>query len=307
MRYLALTETPYQQAVIMGCTDLNNILNIHWDIRGVSEKGDRARTVKTRVGFFFHGFISLFKTDALVLGDFRSFIQLCMLGLANFMGKKVFIAEDGIINLVADAYNYDTRFLDDGGLTDFKKKFLPIFERSLRNADRITTEPDFVRAIRPQTQVHTSLLELEAQGVNVLPERRILVFVGQHLESMGVSREIQLQILEKLRHMLGHQYDAFFYSPHPRSDGINADVESIDWSIIGPLSQLPSKVIDFDLAGFHSTALLNKSYQKVHKYIVPLEGKFDPNTQKQAGQLRVQQTIIKVLDASDCTYTVLDI
>ncbi|MCC2606145.1 hypothetical protein [Planctobacterium marinum] len=307
MRYLVLTETPYQQSVAKGCSELENYQNIHWNIRGQLEGSTQTESVNNRVSFLLYSIFALFKSDALVLGDFRSFIQLCVLSCANLIGKRVFIAEDGIINLVADDYNYDVKYLDDGGMTSFKKMVLRYFVKNLQKAGRITTEPAFVRARRPDIQLFTSRLSPESFEPSFLVERRKLVFVGQHLASMGVKKDTQVMVLKSLQCKLSDRYDEFCFSPHPRSDDNTQDVVDIGWSISGALSKLSSDVIDFDLVGFHSTAMLDHRYRKVHKYVVPLEGKLVDIKGRMDGQLRAQETLIKVFQASETTFTVLDI
>lgn len=307
MRYLILTETPYQQSVVRGCSELENYKNIHWNIRGQLDCCAHTESVNNRVSFLFYSIFALFRSDALVLGDFRSFIQLSVLCCANLIGKKVFIAEDGIINLVADDYNYDVKFLDDGGLTSFKKAVLRYFVKSLKSAGRVTTEPEFVRARRPEIEILSSRLKPESTEPDVLASRRKLVFVGQHLAAMGISRDTQVRVLQSLRCNLKERYDEFCFSPHPRSNCSNEDIIDIGWSIAASLSKLSFNAIDFDLVGFHSTAILDSSYRKVHKYVVPLEGKFMDIGAKKEGQLRAQKTLIKVFQASETSFTVLDI
>lgn len=302
-RVFSVTETFYQYQVVNGCRYFSEAYHIGWNVRNdfPFSENKRVHIVKTRLGFMLSSLRALMKSDSIIIGDFRSTIQLMLIYLAFFFRKNIVLSEDGIISNIADCYHFEPGALDDGGVRRWKLPFIAAIAKRLDRCDRITTEPEFLKALRKPIQVYASTPQREtatSPNSNVAEEDevRVLIFAGQYLPIIKVNFQVMLENLSTLSNRYPQKYERLIYARHPRdSQQQSKEIDAIGWENAGSFDQVINQFSSVAIASINSTCLLKRDGRIKERILLEISTLLFPDPGVRRTQYRVQSVIKKIL------------
>lgn len=311
-KVLAVTETYYQFNVATSCKELQPSVVVHWDNRrdyhanvgDNSEKTSITHVCSDRSAYRKEALAQLKSSQTVIIGDFRSGVQLLVIFWAILLRKQVVLSEDGIIANIADLYDYSPKYINDGGVRSYKLFFLTLLRPFFRSCDRITVHPKFLESVGKSRRVLSASL---GESVN-LPKvfksdnDKRLLFVGQVYSLMGLNSRDILKHLKQLADSLEGEYDQFLYSGHPKDSSLShEEVLAAGWTLVGSLDSLKLNLssIRYDLVGITSTSLV-ADYECVEKVML-LDARHMENKSSQSlfDIIKTQQVIQKIAQSEN--------
>lgn len=298
---LCLSETYYQYSVTKNCIKIDNQTHIVWNARKENsfDSADVSYLVRGRIGFFFISIFQLFYHQQLVIGDFRSLIQQCVLITALILRKKVILGEDGLIANIADFYHFDVNAIRDGGIRPFKLVLLKLLRPFLKMSSRITTQPEFVSRVNPNVEVFPSFLFSDTGYVTEEGDvgQKKLVFVGQYIPALGVKNEEVIKILDFINSSFSHIYGSIYFSPHPRGSGkLTEYAKKLGWNISGSIEVCIAQLMPFDLASVSSTCLIDPRFDNCAKFVIDVDSLAFSAEWLRDAQSRCQNVMMEIVD-----------
>lgn len=292
---LSVTETNYQLEVVKGAN--LNIYKIHWDSRSDIDSrlidDEDISVVNGRLSFLLVAVKKLMTADVVVVGDFRSTVQLLIILMARVLQRKIILSEDGLIAQVADKYNFRFSAINDPGIRFWKILILVPLSSWLNKLGRLTTTPDYLKFLGKENLIFDTSKPNDITINEFSDRKNSLLYLGSNFTNLGITIENIISSSESLSNNY-RGFDNYIFILHPADPAnttLKNELQRRGWKVHVGLSELSAGFYGL-IAYYNSTAVLSNSYlSTTYLYTGEPEYLGMPNGNKEL--LNMQHTVIK--------------